>query len=59
MGRGLGRGLERNAQVTTPGGLGFGRGPLGGSLRPVVGHARDPMWPALIGLLARAFSYHS
>ncbi|MFS8014955.1 hypothetical protein Hanom_Chr15g01350741 [Helianthus anomalus] len=56
MGRGLGRGLERNAQVTTSGGLGFGRGrgPLGGSLRPGVGHASDPMCPALIGLLARA-----
>ncbi|MFS7975580.1 hypothetical protein Hanom_Chr10g00882231 [Helianthus anomalus] len=54
MGRGLGRGLERNAQVTIPGGLGFGRGPLGGSLRPGVGHASDPMWSALIGLLARA-----
>ncbi|MFS7917063.1 hypothetical protein Hanom_Chr03g00184671 [Helianthus anomalus] len=49
MGRELGRGLERNAQVTTPGRLGFGRGPLGGSLRPGVGHASDPIWPALIG----------
>ncbi|MFS8005626.1 hypothetical protein Hanom_Chr13g01239541 [Helianthus anomalus] len=46
----MGRGLERNAQVTIPGGLGFGCGPLGGSLRPGVGHASDPMWPALIGL---------
>ncbi|MFS7902038.1 hypothetical protein Hanom_Chr01g00006581 [Helianthus anomalus] len=54
MGWGLGRGLERNAQVTTPDGVGFGRGPLGGSLRPGVGHASDLMWPTLIGLLARA-----
>ncbi|KAJ0510581.1 hypothetical protein HanIR_Chr11g0542401 [Helianthus annuus] len=36
-GAGLERGLKRNAQVTTLGGLGFGRGPLGGSLRPGVG----------------------
>ncbi|MFS7920619.1 hypothetical protein Hanom_Chr03g00226981 [Helianthus anomalus] len=50
----MGRGLERNTQVITPGGLGFGCGPLGGSLRPGVGHASDPMWPAFIGLLARA-----
>ncbi|MFS7920933.1 hypothetical protein Hanom_Chr03g00230681 [Helianthus anomalus] len=49
MGRGLGHGLGENAQVTTLGGLGFGRGPLGGSLRSGVGHASDPMWPALIG----------
>ncbi|MFS8018304.1 hypothetical protein Hanom_Chr15g01390481 [Helianthus anomalus] len=56
MGRGwgLGRGLKRNARVTTPGRFGFGCDPLGGSLRPGVGHASDPMWPALIGLLARA-----
>ncbi|MFS7948245.1 hypothetical protein Hanom_Chr06g00557691 [Helianthus anomalus] len=50
----MGRGLERNAQITTPGGFGFERGPLGGSLRPALGHASDPMWPTLIGLLARA-----
>ncbi|MFS7889714.1 hypothetical protein Hanom_Chr00s000004g01610261 [Helianthus anomalus] len=37
MGRGLGRGLGRNAQVTTPGGLGFWRGPLGGGFSPGVG----------------------
>ncbi|MFS7985139.1 hypothetical protein Hanom_Chr11g00995001 [Helianthus anomalus] len=54
MGRGLGRGLAINAQVTTTGGLVFGCGPLGRSLRPGVGHASDPMWPALIDLLARA-----
>ncbi|MFS8016981.1 hypothetical protein Hanom_Chr15g01374891 [Helianthus anomalus] len=49
MGRGLGRGLERNAQVTTPGGLGFGRGPLGGSLRPGVGRDYHMTWRNLIG----------
>ncbi|MFS7953753.1 hypothetical protein Hanom_Chr07g00622261 [Helianthus anomalus] len=36
-GAGLGRGLAENAQATTPGGLGFGRSPRGGSLRPGVG----------------------
>ncbi|MFS7938744.1 hypothetical protein Hanom_Chr05g00443381 [Helianthus anomalus] len=50
----MGRGLERNAQVITTGGLGFRRGPLGGSLRPGVGHASDPIYVAdsywLIGL---------
>ncbi|MFS7906431.1 hypothetical protein Hanom_Chr01g00059101 [Helianthus anomalus] len=39
MGRGLGRGLGTNAQVTTPGGLGFWRGPLGGGFSPGVGRA--------------------
>ncbi|MFS7980872.1 hypothetical protein Hanom_Chr10g00944281 [Helianthus anomalus] len=37
MGRRLGRGLERNAQVTTPGGFGFGRGPIGMGFSPGVG----------------------
>ncbi|KAJ0666142.1 putative P-type Ca(2+) transporter [Helianthus annuus] len=37
IGRGLGRGLGTNAQVTTPGGLGFRRGPLGGGFSPGVG----------------------
>ncbi|MFS7977819.1 hypothetical protein Hanom_Chr10g00908501 [Helianthus anomalus] len=32
-----GRGLGTNAQVTTPGGLGFQRGPLGGGFSPGVG----------------------
>ncbi|MFS7930897.1 hypothetical protein Hanom_Chr04g00349671 [Helianthus anomalus] len=54
MGRGLEHGLPENARATTPGGLGFGRGPRGGSLRPGVGHASDPMWPAPICLLARS-----
>ncbi|KAJ0494304.1 hypothetical protein HanIR_Chr12g0595921 [Helianthus annuus] len=36
MGQGLRRGLGINAQVTTPGGLGFRRGLLGGSFSPGV-----------------------
>ncbi|KAJ0755297.1 hypothetical protein HanPI659440_Chr09g0356441 [Helianthus annuus] len=36
---GMGRGLGANAQVTTPGGLGFRRGPLGGGFSPGVGRA--------------------
>ncbi|MFS7944380.1 hypothetical protein Hanom_Chr06g00511441 [Helianthus anomalus] len=40
-GEGLGCRLKRNAQVTIPGGLGFGREPLGGSLRPDMGHASE------------------
>ncbi|MFS7983760.1 hypothetical protein Hanom_Chr11g00978301 [Helianthus anomalus] len=35
--RGMGRGLERNAQVTTPCGLGFGCGPIGVGCSPGVG----------------------
>ncbi|MFS7919464.1 hypothetical protein Hanom_Chr03g00212961 [Helianthus anomalus] len=34
---GLGCGLGTNAHVTTPGGLGFGRGPLSGGFSPGVG----------------------
>ncbi|MFS7971514.1 hypothetical protein Hanom_Chr09g00833751 [Helianthus anomalus] len=43
MGRGLGlgRGMERNAQVTTSGGLGFGRGPLGGGFSTGVGRGYE------------------
>ncbi|MFS7935904.1 hypothetical protein Hanom_Chr05g00409041 [Helianthus anomalus] len=37
MGRELGRGLGTNAHLITPGGLGFGRGPLGGGFSPGVG----------------------
>ncbi|KAF5796596.1 hypothetical protein HanRHA438_Chr10g0456381 [Helianthus annuus] len=37
MGRGLCRGLGTNAQVTTPGELGFRRGPLGGGFSSGVG----------------------
>ncbi|MFS7897732.1 hypothetical protein Hanom_Chr00s012081g01748601 [Helianthus anomalus] len=54
MVRGLGRELAENAQATTPGGLRFGRGPRDGSLKPGVGRASDPMWPAPIRLLARS-----
>ncbi|MFS8007654.1 hypothetical protein Hanom_Chr14g01263611 [Helianthus anomalus] len=50
---GMGWGLGENPQVIIPGGCGFRRGLLDGSLRPDVGHASDPMWSALIGLLAR------
>uniref|UniRef100_A0A251SMZ4 Uncharacterized protein n=1 Tax=Helianthus annuus TaxID=4232 RepID=A0A251SMZ4_HELAN len=43
-------GLGTNAQVTTPGGLGFRRGPLGGGFSPGVGRGyQDDMagshWP--------------
>ncbi|MFS8017388.1 hypothetical protein Hanom_Chr15g01379801 [Helianthus anomalus] len=48
MGFGLGRGLAENAQATTTGGLGLGRGPRGGSLKLGVGRASDPMWRAPI-----------
>ncbi|MFS7992217.1 hypothetical protein Hanom_Chr12g01079671 [Helianthus anomalus] len=47
---GMGRGLERNAQVTTPGGLGFGRGPIGVGYSMGVGRGYPhdmvkPHWP--------------
>ncbi|MFS7902719.1 hypothetical protein Hanom_Chr01g00014521 [Helianthus anomalus] len=54
MGRGLGHGLAENVQATTPGGLGFGHGLRGGSLKPGVGRTSDPMWSAPIRLLARS-----
>ncbi|MFS8031831.1 hypothetical protein Hanom_Chr17g01550541 [Helianthus anomalus] len=46
----MGRGLERNAQVTTPGGLGFRRGPIGVGFSPSVGRGYPhdlvkPHWP--------------
>ncbi|MFS7974511.1 hypothetical protein Hanom_Chr09g00869651 [Helianthus anomalus] len=48
---GLGCELAENVQTTTPG-LGLGRGlrggPTGGSLKPAVGRASDPMWRASI-----------
>ncbi|MFS7918034.1 hypothetical protein Hanom_Chr03g00196191 [Helianthus anomalus] len=47
MGRGLGRGLGTKTQVTTSGGLGFRRGPLGGGFSPLGGSSGLP-WPALI-----------
>ncbi|MFS7939235.1 hypothetical protein Hanom_Chr05g00449291 [Helianthus anomalus] len=48
-GAGSGRGLERNAQVTTPGGLGFGCDPIdmGFSLGVGWGYTHDivkPRW---------------
>ncbi|MFS7949779.1 hypothetical protein Hanom_Chr06g00575561 [Helianthus anomalus] len=47
---GMERGLERNAQVTTPGGLGFGRGPIGVGFSMGVGRGYPhdmvkPHWP--------------
>ncbi|MFS8028089.1 hypothetical protein Hanom_Chr16g01506391 [Helianthus anomalus] len=47
MGRGLGRGLERNVQVTTPGGFGLGRGPTGMGFSPGVrrGYPHDMVKP--------------
>ncbi|MFS7974396.1 hypothetical protein Hanom_Chr09g00868251 [Helianthus anomalus] len=55
MGRGLRRGLGINAHVTTPGGLGFRRGPLGRGFSPGVGrgygHAMaKPRWPRALAL---------
>ncbi|MFS7985831.1 hypothetical protein Hanom_Chr11g01003241 [Helianthus anomalus] len=41
MGRGLGRGLGTNTQVTTLGRLGFRRGPLGGDFSPGVGQGYE------------------
>ncbi|MFS7948181.1 hypothetical protein Hanom_Chr06g00556971 [Helianthus anomalus] len=47
MGFGLGRELGENAQVTTPGGLGLGRGPWGLGLKPGLGRASKATWQAL------------
>ncbi|MFS7912413.1 hypothetical protein Hanom_Chr02g00129671 [Helianthus anomalus] len=52
MGLGLGRGLAENAQDTTPGGLGWGVAPWGGSFKPGVGRASGPMWRTPIRLVA-------
>ena len=49
MGLGLGRGLAENAQATTPGGHGFGRGPFFVGLKPGVGRASKVTWRALNG----------
>ncbi|KAJ0734439.1 hypothetical protein HanPI659440_Chr11g0420131 [Helianthus annuus] len=54
-GVGVGRGLGTNAQVTTPGGLGFRRGPLGGCFSPGVGRGypydmAEPQWPRALAL---------
>ncbi|MFS8034142.1 hypothetical protein Hanom_Chr17g01577741 [Helianthus anomalus] len=48
---GLGHELAENVQATTPVlglGRGLGHGPRGGSLKPGVGRASDPMWRAPI-----------
>ncbi|KAF5804646.1 hypothetical protein HanXRQr2_Chr05g0199511 [Helianthus annuus] len=45
----MGRGLGTNAHVTTPGGLGFGCGPLGGGFSPALGGATHMTWRNLIG----------
>ncbi|MFS7964069.1 hypothetical protein Hanom_Chr08g00745841 [Helianthus anomalus] len=55
MGRRLGRGLSTNVSVTTPGGLGFRRGPLGGGFNPDVGRGyeheiAEPRWPRALAL---------
>ncbi|MFS7938043.1 hypothetical protein Hanom_Chr05g00434841 [Helianthus anomalus] len=50
-GSGLGRGLVTNAQVTTPNGFGFRRGPLGVVLARALGGPSGLPWPALIGLV--------
>ncbi|MFS7936806.1 hypothetical protein Hanom_Chr05g00420111 [Helianthus anomalus] len=55
MGRGLGRGLGTNAQVTTPGGLGFQRGPFGVGFSPGVGRGyphdmAEPHWPRALAM---------
>ncbi|MFS7952176.1 hypothetical protein Hanom_Chr07g00603931 [Helianthus anomalus] len=55
MGQGLGRRFGTNADVTTPGGLGFGRGLLGGGFSPCVGRGyphdmTEPQWPRALAL---------
>ncbi|KAJ0537904.1 hypothetical protein HanHA300_Chr08g0269001 [Helianthus annuus] len=53
---GYGRGLGTNAHVTTLGGLGFRRGPLGGGFSPGVRrgyeHMVEPRWPRLLAVWA-------
>ncbi|MFS8030885.1 hypothetical protein Hanom_Chr17g01539331 [Helianthus anomalus] len=57
MGRGWGVSWVQstNAQVTTPGRLGFRRGPLGGGFSPGVGRGyphdmAEPHWPRALAL---------
>ncbi|MFS7952767.1 hypothetical protein Hanom_Chr07g00610801 [Helianthus anomalus] len=52
MGRGFGRGWAENAQATTPGGHGFGRGPFFVGLKPGVGRASKVTWQALNGYVS-------
>ncbi|MFS7897790.1 hypothetical protein Hanom_Chr04g00354491 [Helianthus anomalus] len=52
---GMGRGLGTNAHVTTPGRLGFRRGPLGGGFSPDVGwgyehDTAEPRWPRALAI---------
>ncbi|KAM0014509.1 hypothetical protein Hdeb2414_s0035g00729511 [Helianthus debilis subsp. tardiflorus] len=52
---GMGRGLDTKAHVTTPGGLGFERGPLGRSFSLGVGQGyphdmAEPHWPRALAL---------
>ncbi|MFS7930551.1 hypothetical protein Hanom_Chr04g00345631 [Helianthus anomalus] len=53
----MGRGLERwlGTNVTTPGGLRFRRGPLGGGFSPGIGRGyphdmAEPHWPRALAL---------
>ncbi|MFS7960412.1 hypothetical protein Hanom_Chr08g00702901 [Helianthus anomalus] len=46
---GLGRGLGENAQATTPGGLGLGRGRWGLGFKPGVGRGSKLTWRAVNG----------
>ncbi|MFS7898499.1 hypothetical protein Hanom_Chr00s024111g01763371 [Helianthus anomalus] len=62
MGRGLGRGLAINVQVTTPGGPGFGRDLLGGSLRLGVGRGYEGdmagcHWPTKLAVWASRWGF--
>ncbi|MFS7936219.1 hypothetical protein Hanom_Chr05g00412971 [Helianthus anomalus] len=61
---GMGRGLGTNAQVTTQGGLGFRRGPIGGGFTPRVGRDYESNmagchWPTKLAFWASrwALSY--
>ncbi|MFS8005917.1 hypothetical protein Hanom_Chr13g01243001 [Helianthus anomalus] len=61
MGMGLGRGLGTNTQVTTPGGLGFWRGPIGGGFSPGVGWGYEPdmarcHWPTKLTVWASCWT---
>ncbi|MFS7918247.1 hypothetical protein Hanom_Chr03g00198711 [Helianthus anomalus] len=59
MERELGRGLRTNAHLTTSGGFGFGRGPLGGGFNPGVGrgYKTDMAGSDWLGWLGYRFSF--
>ncbi|MFS7898485.1 hypothetical protein Hanom_Chr00s024086g01763201 [Helianthus anomalus] len=62
MGRGLARGLAINAQVISPGGFGFGRDSLGGSLRLGVGRGYEGDmagcdWPTKLAVWASRWGF--